>query len=164
MIRFVIYFLFEHCSIELFIAIRQSCLFQLSSVFLSNIVHVKRRIPRSSIKLRTRSKWTSKLVVYHRGTVWNSKVMGVISAEESLNMFNNKYLLTYVLCIYLCVERAIQLSVRGYKFELSTIRFAVRFKSEDDCTRCREIRIHYYGQLPTINSDRGLTTRITTSD
>ena len=86
----------------------------------------------------------------------------MIGVEESLNMFNNKYLLTYVLCIHLCVEHAIQLSVRGYKFKFSAIRFAVRFKSKDDCTRCREIRIRYYGQLPTINSDRHLTTRLAT--
>ena len=86
----------------------------------------------------------------------------MIGVEESLNMSNNKYLLTFVLYIHLRVGRAIQLSVRGYKFGLGTIRFAVRFKSGDDCTRRREIRIRYCGQLPTINSDRRLTTRLAT--
>ena len=86
----------------------------------------------------------------------------MIGVEKSLNMFNNNYLLIFVLYIYLRVERAIQLSIRGYKFEFDAIRFAVRFKSGDDCTRCREIQVRYYGQLPTTNSDRRLATRLAT--
>ena len=51
----------------------------------------------------------------------------------------------------------------NYRFAVtssSSVWYVSRCDSgRDDCTSCREIRIRYYGQLPTVNSDRRFSTR-----
>ena len=56
----------------------------------------------------------------------------------------------------------------NYRFAITSSSSARYFSrcdsSRDDCTRCREIRIRYYGRLPTINSERRLPTRLAVHD
>ena len=56
----------------------------------------------------------------------------------------------------------------NYRFAITSSSSAQYFSrcdsSQDDCTRCREIRVCYYGQLPTINSGGHLPTRLAAHD